>query len=586
MSDLSKAPQQEASISPGTAENVVRLRLWPAVAIVLIHLTITTVVMVVASTNMQTLIGLGIAPLGAAVLLMVWWLAFSRAPFRDRLVGPVLFLAAVAWIYYTHKNNGGLLLVVAMPVLTTGIVLLTVLTLPMRWKARRLVLVGWLVGCAALFTAVRVEGIAGDLAPVLSWRWSATSEDILTKDVQVRTEPSRQTANVPAVAGDGDWPGFRGAARNGQATGVTFSTDWATTPPKALWRRPVGPAWSSFCVVGDYAFTQEQRGGEESVVCYRADTGDEVWVNGVAARYESTTGDGPRATPTFDQGKLYTLGATGILLCLDATNGQTLWKRELTADTGAGVPGWGYSNSPLVVKDLVIVCAGGGNGKSLIAYHTATGEPAWTAGNQGSGYSSVQPASLGGVYQVLLGSNFGLQAFAPDTGAMLWEHEWRAKGNPRCVQPLLVGDDSVVLGSPEGTGIRRVSVRQTEGAWTAQERWTTKSMRPYFNDSVYHKGYCFGFDGNRLTCLDAETGERRWSGSRCGGQVLLLTDMDMLLVLAEKGDVMLVRAMPEGPTEVARFKALTGKTWNHPVVAHGRLLVRNAEEAACFALGS
>jgi outer membrane protein assembly factor BamB len=366
-------------------------------------------------------------------------------------------------------------------------------------------------------------------------------------------------------------------------TNAKFSTDWSTRP-RELWRRKIGPAWSSFAAVGDYLFTQEQRGEEELVTCYRAGTGEDVWTNRVQARFEDMMGLGPRATPSFDQGKLYVQGATGVLQCLDASTGNTVWKRDIAADTDTKTPMYGFASSPLVLGELVIGISSGGEGKSLVAYNRASGDVAWLAGHGGSGYSSPQVALLAETPQVLMVSDFGLQSFTPETGAPLWEHPWKVNTNPRCIQPLVVDSDSILLGTTGVLGSRLLRIQKEDASWNVSEEWTTKNFRPYFNDCVLHKGYCYGFDGDRIVCIDVKSAERRWRGNRCGGQLVLISDMDMLLILTEAGDVVLIPATPERFSETARFKALSGKTWNHPVVAHGKLFVRNSEEAACFEL--
>jgi len=166
------------------------------------------------------------------------------------------------------------------------------------------------------------------------------------------SNPGR-TAELPNTLSVGDWPGFRGARRDGIADSVTFGTDWATDHPKELWRRRVGVGRSSFTVIGDYVFTQEQRGPNETVVCYEADTGTEVWVSALADRFNHPKGDGPRATPTFANGRLYTQGATGLLQCLDAATGAVVWRKQLQDETAAKIPHFGFASSPLVVDDLV-----------------------------------------------------------------------------------------------------------------------------------------------------------------------------------------------------------------------------------------
>ncbi|MBM3288900.1 MAG: alcohol dehydrogenase, partial [Candidatus Hydrogenedentes bacterium] len=380
------------------------------------------------------------------------------------------------------------------------------------------------------------------------------------------------------------WPAFRGPQRDGVVRGTTIATNWSEKPPKEIWRKRVGLGFSAFAVVGDYIFTQEQRRDHEVVVCYKAATGDQVWTNAIEARFDEAVGSGPRATPAFDAGKLYTQGATGVLQCLDAATGERIWKTDVGADTGASTPEWGFSGSPLVTDKHVIVFTGGAkdSDQAVIAYDKATGTKAWCGGEHGAGYSSAQLSTLGGVPQVLVTSGFGVQAFEPATGAVLWQNEWKTKMNPRVVQPMVMDGRAVLVGTAEGKGTRYVQVAQTDAGWTATEKWTSREFRPYFNDFVLHRGYCYGFDGDTFMCVDANTGKRRWKGTKYGGQVLLVENSDALIVLSEKGEVALVRADPSQFQELAKFQAIEGKTWNHPVLANGRLFVRNAEEAACY----
>ncbi len=563
-------------------------RMWPAALIVLAHLA-AIAYSIQAPTILQDAIGFALAPLLAMVLLAIWWLMAKQVPLKERLAGLALFAALLGAIVISQGGSGVQLLMellmVAVPAITIGVVALLLITTRLRWRVRRWLAVGLMIGIAVVCTALRVDGIRGDFLPILAWRWSPTAEELFADWVQTPSGPA-EAIELPAQPRPGDWPEFRGPARDSRLAGTTFATNWDEAPPREVWRRRVGLGWSSFTVVGDYAFTQEQRGPNEAIVCYRADTGDEVWVNFVTARFDDAMGSGPRATPTFNEGKLYTFGATGILSCLDASTGETLWERDVKTDTNAKIPGWGFASSPLVTGDLAIVFSGGPGGKSVAAYDRVSGDLAWTAGDGTHGYSSGQLARIADVPQVLITSDIGIQSLVPETGEVLWEHRWviSVKSNPRCVQPLVADSHTVMIGTAGGKGTRRLRIDRAEESWTVEEQWTTKQLRPYFNDFVYHDGYCYGFDGNRFTCIDAETGERRWTGKRYGGQVLLLPDMDALLVLTEKGSVVLLEATPEAHNEIAQFKALSGKTWNHPVIAHGKLYVRNSEEAACFEL--
>jgi outer membrane protein assembly factor BamB len=364
---------------------------------------------------------------------------------------------------------------------------------------------------------------------------------------------------------------------------VRIATDWAASPPVELWRRPIGPGWSSFAVQGDLVYTQEQRGNDEEVSCYRLATGEPVWAHRDPARFwESNAGPGPRATPTLAHGRVYTLGATGILNALDAASGAVAWSRNAAADTKVETPDWGFAGSPLVVGDAVIVATSG----RLAAYDAATGEPRWLGPEGGGGYSSPHLATLDGVAQVLLLRGARSTSVAPADGTLLWEH----RGEPvaSILQPSVTADGDVLVAGADamgGTGIRRLAVARGPGGWTATERWISKGLKPYFSDFVVHGGHAYGFDGSILSCIDLKDGTRKWKGGRYGhGQLVLLPEQDLLLVLSEEGELALVEAAPGRFTEVARASAIEGKTWNHPVLAGDTLLVRNGEEMAAFRL--
>jgi outer membrane protein assembly factor BamB len=349
-----------------------------------------------------------------------------------------------------------------------------------------------------------------------------------------------------------------------------------------MWRRPIGPGWSSFAVRGDLLYTQEQRGSDEVVACYKVSTGEPVWRHRDAARFwESNAGAGPRATPTLSNGRVYTFGATGILNALDARNGAAVWSRNAASDTGIKVPGWGFASSPLVVDDVVVVAAAG----ELAAYDLATGDRRWFGPAGGAGYSSPHLLTIHGVAQILLMSGAGAISVAPADGTLLWEYPWRS--GVRIVQPALTSDGDVLMSANfgEGHGMRRIAVAHGHGGWTVEERWTSVGLKPYFNDFVVHKGHAFGFDDSILACIDLKDGQRQWKGGRYGnGQLVLLPDQDLLLVLSEEGGLALVGAAADQLRELARFPAIEGKTWNHPVLVGDVLLVRNGQEMAAFRL--
>jgi outer membrane protein assembly factor BamB len=375
------------------------------------------------------------------------------------------------------------------------------------------------------------------------------------------------------------WPGFRGPERDSVIHATRLDTDWTSSPPVELWRRPIGPGWSSFAVHGHQVLTQEQRGEDEIVSSYDLATGRQLWRHRDPVRFwESNAGAGPRGTPTVSNGRVYTLGATGVLNALDARDGRVIWSRNAAEDTKKETPIWGFAGSPLVFEDLVVVATSG----VLAAYDLSTGQPRWIGPAGGTGYSSPHLATIDGVPQILLLSMQGATSVAPRDGTLLWQHAWQSDG---IVQPHIVASD-VLIGSGSGgveVGMRRIAVKHAGGTWTSEERWTSKGLKPYFNDFVVHNGHAFGFDGTILSCIDLSDGTRKWKGGRYGqGQMILLPDQDLLLVLSEEGELALISAKPDEFKEIARFKAIDGKTWNHPVLVGDTLLVRNAEEMAAF----
>jgi len=565
--------------------NEIRIRMLPAVIFAIIHVIALAYALFFGDTLLQFMVGAIIVPLSVLIALTFWWMLNTSIPVRQRYAMVVVGVLSLAWIIITHPlTSGGFpFLIVVLPIINIGSVLVLLATAKQPWERRRKSLITLMSGAAILLTAIRVDGSRGDETPIMSFRWTATPEEKVAAELVAAAEKN-EIAVLASTISNSDWPSFRGVEMDSRVKDVTFAP-WGEEGPNELWRQSIGLGWSSFTVVGDYFFTQEQRGESELVVCYEANTGKQVWANSQSVRFDEAHGAGPRATPTFHKGKLYVQGAMGALQCLDASSGEVIWKRELTEDAEVKVPAWGFSSSPLITNDKVISFAGGANGKSVLAYSLDTGEPAWEAGDGTHSYSSVHLATIDNVPQLLIPSNFGIQSFAPDTGALLWEEQIAAfADSARCVQPVMLPEDDFLFTDEIGT--RRFEIIHTDGAWIVKKAWENKKFRPSFNDTVVHNGFAYGFDGRAFVCVDIATGERQWKSGRYGGQVLLLPDMDNLLVLTDKGVVILIEATPEEHREITRFKALDGKTWNHPVIANGKLFVRNSEEVACFELAA
>ena len=381
------------------------------------------------------------------------------------------------------------------------------------------------------------------------------------------------------------WPDFRGPRRDGHYVETRINTNWPAAGLKPLWKQPVGGGYASFSIAHGRAFTIEQRGGDEVVAAYDVVTGRELWINGWPTLFtEFMGGDGPRATPTWADGRVYALGARGEFRCLDDETGQVLWRVNILEDNDATNLDWGMAASPLVVGETVIVLPGGRNGNSVVAYDRRTGKRVWSALDDRAGYSSPMLVTLAGVQQVLVFSASRLMGITPRGGEVLWEYPWTTMSDVNVSQPLLIGANRVFLSSGYGTGAAVLELSASgPNTLAVREVWRNTRMKNRFTSSVLHEGVIYGLDESILAAVDAATGELKWKAGRYGyGQVLLASGH--LIVLTEDGDLTLVRANPERHEELVSFPVLEGKTWNHPAIAGGYLLVRNLGEMAAFDL--
>jgi outer membrane protein assembly factor BamB len=581
--------------------------------------------------------GIAFAIIGAVLLgliVMLCWTFFSRAPRAERFGGLALMIAALiaTWALAHESISSGamgmLLLMFAVPALGLAVPISAIASRGLARRTRVALMAAAIILATGMWALVRTDGLTSSLiGSDLHWRWTATAEEKLLVNATAAPLPSTPVSapaptapaasattmaplrdGVPATAApvapavtddeagadaartaarspSSEWPGFRGPARDGVIRNVRIATDWSATPPVALWRRPIGPGWSSFAVHADLIYTQEQRAEEEIVAAYKLATGEPVWAHRDPVRFwESNGGAGPRATPTLDQvrSRVYAFGATGVLNALDAATGTRIWSRNVATDSATTVPDWGFSSSPLLLGDTVIVAAAG----KLVAYDAATGTLRWTSADRGASYSSPHVVTVGGVQQVVLLTGRGAMSVSPADGSTLWAFTMPSSAMAATiVQPAITAEGEVLVADGEASNMRRIAVAQGPDGWTTSEQWVSNRLKPLFNDFVVHKGHAYGFDGTILACLDVADGSRKWKGGRYGnGQLLLLADQDLLLVTSEDGEIILVNATPDGFQERARIPAIEGKTWNHPALAGDVLLMRNGQEMAAFRL--
>lgn len=445
-------------------------------------------------------------------------------------------------------------------------------------RARQYIVATTLVLGVGAGGLLKIEGVSGDLVPILKWRWSGDAP-------RARTPAAEQVAVADDHPEITDYPQFLGPNRDAKISGLSLVRDWDTHPPEQLWRQPIGAAWSAFAVMGRRAITQEQRGDDELVVCYDLLTGKIIWEHHDPARYETGLGgEGPRATPTIDGDRVFTLGATGILNCLELESGKVLWSRQIREENGAILPDWGFSGSPLIHENLVVVSAGGPSNRSLVAYDNTKGDFVWGGGSDEAHWSSPVRYEIAGQKQILIFNAGGVAAHDVREGAVQWEFPWK-KGHPHVSLPVLLPGDRVFLSSGYGTGCALLQITRDadDGTFAAEEIWRSLRLKAKFNNVVFHEGYIYGLDDGTLVCLDVRDGSAKWKEGRYGHGQMILVD-DLLLLTAENGEVVLLEPVPEEPRVLTRFQALTGKSWNPPAQAGPYLVVRNHLEAACYRL--
>jgi outer membrane protein assembly factor BamB len=451
---------------------------------------------------------------------------------------------------------------------------------------------------AAFLVSFRYEGVSGDMLPRFVPRWAPASDEQVGK-VEAQPHPA---IDLSTTTPD-DFPQYLGPDRTGWIAGPQLSRDWTAQPPKELWRRPIGAGWSAFSAVNGYAVTLEQRGSEEWVTCYEIATGNPVWGHSIPARHENPLGGiGPRSTPTIHNGRVYALGATGVLHCLDGATGKELWKDDLRARYGLTqqedelMVQWGRANSPLVVDDLVVVPAGGpaGKAKNLITFRADSGQVAWESENVKEddssdqiSYASPAIATLGGKRQIVIVNESTASGHDVATGERLWSHPWPGSSSTQAnaSQAAIVGNDWLLLSKGYSGGAELLEFTDATPPHPISKWKDHRLLQTKLTNVVAFEGHIFGLSEGILECVEAASGKRKWkaSGGRYGhGQILGVGDL--LLVLSEKGRLALVELNPQKFVELGAIQALEGKTWNNLCLYGNKLLIRNAEEAACYEL--
>ncbi len=454
----------------------------------------------------------------------------------------------------------------------------------LAWRTRLMSAVLLVLAIFGLSKMTRLDGTTDGVGlPKFVWRWTPTRTlPFESLKATATTGTATSTGQLENLA---DVPQFFGPKRDGVVLGAGLARDWYASPPKELWRQPIGAGWSAFAVVGGRAFTQEQRGENEAITCYDVRTGQLLWTHANPVHFKQWQGgDGPRATPTVHEGWVFTIGATGILDCVEATTGNLIWSRNVLAENKLENLVWGVSGSPLVFEDAVVVTGGLTNGPTVLAYRRSDGKPLWHSGTDKASYASPILATVAGRRVILSFNAASLTAHDPATGEMVLNHPWTDDKSPKAAQPVVIGDNRVFVSAGYGAGCELLEIAAgADGKLTATRVWKNLRMKTQFNSAAVRDGFLYGLDDGLLACVEIATGTRQWKDGRFGSGQTLLVD-DLVIVQSEAGSVILADAKPDGFKELGRIRALSAKTWNHPTLAGRYLLVRNSEEMACYEL--
>jgi outer membrane protein assembly factor BamB len=371
-----------------------------------------------------------------------------------------------------------------------------------------------------------------------------------------------------------DWPHWRGPTRDG----ISTETGWklSSGDAKKLWTAQVGMGCSAIHVAGGRAYTLGNKNETDTVFCFDAVTGKELWKHSYPCPLQPKFWEGGTlATPTLDGDRVYSISKVGDLFCFEAATGKIVWQKNLEKDFGGKMPTWGFSGSPLVLKDRLLVETGADTG-SVVALDKATGQLVWRGGKGPAGYGTIQPFSLRGKDYLAVFTGNALAILEQNGGKQIASYPFKTKYDVNAVTPLISGDKIfIAAGYSHGSAL----VKFTGAA--LEQVWESKQMRNHFNSCVLVNGHLYGFDENDLACMELATGTLKWSQKGIGKASLILAD-GKLLILSEKGDLITAEPSPAGFKELARAKALTYKCWCVPVLANGRVYCKNnSGDLAC-----
>lgn len=424
--------------------------------------------------------------------------------------------------------------------------------------------------------------------------WQLKNRDFVNEKLQKELESAKLRPSLLSSQMTVGWPQWRGPNRDGVATEQEFHTDWPENGPGILlaWEKPIGKGYSSVAIADGRLYTMSGDGKKETVYCLDANNGTEIWRFEYPCEHDFTPdhpkyGPGPRSTPSVDGDRVYTIGLTGIMHCLETKpstpRGEVVWKRDLLKEFKAENTTWGISFSPLVLGDLVYTNPGKSKGHSLVALNKYNGEVKWHNLDDPGGYSSPVAAELAGKKQIIFFTGSGIVGVDPDTGEVYWRFDIGNHFEVNAATPIAVGD-YVFASSGYGTGCVLLKIEaNTDGSLQAHKVYQNIRMKNHFPSSIYYEDHLYGFDDETLKCLEFRTGKVCWKEGHFGKGSLLIAN-EHLIILSDSGQLVLAEANPKEFKIKAGFQALEGRCWTVPVMVDGRLYLRNESKIMCLDL--
>ena len=368
-----------------------------------------------------------------------------------------------------------------------------------------------------------------------------------------------------------DWPNFRGPAHDGISAENGWRSDWASDPPVA-WKAQVGLGFSSIVIANGRAATAGHAGGNDTVFCFDAASGKELWKHS----YPAELGDkfyegGTTGTPTFDGDRLFWLSRWGDLYCFEAASGKIIWQKNIQKETGAPIPTWGYTGAPLVHESLLVLNVG----EAGVAVGKTTGKIVWQSAAKDAGYSTPLPVQRDGQAFALFGNSENYLAVDVKTGKEAWRFRWLTQYGVNAADPIVSGEH-VFISSGYGKGSALLKL----GAGVPEQVWKTKLLRTQLNAAVRFEGHLYGVDGDTgdkpaLKCIEFLTGKEKWAEPGFGPGGVVIAD-GKLIALSAVGELLIAPASPEGFKPTMRTQVLGPKCWTAPVLANGFIYCRNS----------